>query len=101
MKSIFTKYYGEYSLRYWVQLLLKKDIVLPKFQRPFVWEQEKVNSFISSLKTNHFVPPVVIGNYFDENKSRNYILTALLFIIKGIIFWNFKAVTINVKKVIS
>lgn len=74
MKSIFTKYYGEYSLRYWVRLLLKKDIVLPEFQRPFVWEQEKVNSFISSLKTNHFVPPVVIGNYFDENKSRNYIL---------------------------
>lgn len=30
-------YYGEYSLDHWIKLILKKDIVLPDYQRNFTW----------------------------------------------------------------
>ena len=33
-------YYGEYSLAYWIQMILKRNIVLPEYQRTFVWNAE-------------------------------------------------------------
>ena len=30
-------YYGEYSLDRWIKLVLTKKIVLPPYQRYFVW----------------------------------------------------------------
>ncbi len=35
-------YYGEYSLKHWIELLLKKDLELPPYQRNFVWLEEQV-----------------------------------------------------------
>ncbi len=37
-------YYGEYSLRHWINLILKNNIVLPEYQRYFVWN-EKIRNF--------------------------------------------------------
>lgn len=62
-------YYGEYTLKYWIELLLKKDLVLPPYQRSFVWTEEQVKGFIKGIQDDGFVPPVTIGvcNYAGEN----------------------------------
>ena len=33
-------YYGEYSLSYWIEMMLKGNIELPEYQRCFAWEEE-------------------------------------------------------------
>lgn len=60
-------YYGEYSLRHWIDLMLKKDIVLPEYQRSFVWDEKAVKRFIKSLKDKQFIPPVTIAHYKIQN----------------------------------
>lgn len=67
-------YYGEYSLYYWIELILKKNIILPPYQRCFVWNKDKAKNLIESLKNQYFIPPVTIGKYIKENSSYNYIV---------------------------
>lgn len=43
-------YYGEYTLKHWIELMLKKNIILPKYQRSFVWEENDVQRLIQSLE---------------------------------------------------
>lgn len=43
-------YYGEYSLKHWIELLLKKDLELPPYQRNFVWSEAQVKEFVIGLK---------------------------------------------------
>ncbi len=64
-------YYGEYTLKYWIELLLKKDLVLPPYQRNFVWTEEQVRGFIKGIEEDGFVPPVTIGvcNYGGDNHN--------------------------------
>jgi hypothetical protein BACCOPRO_01637 len=64
-------FYGEYSLEQWIKLILTKEIILPDYQRAFVWSEEDVEELIISLKDGLFVPPITIGNY--DGKT-NYIL---------------------------
>lgn len=64
-------FYGEYSLKQWIELILRKEIILPPYQRAFVWTKEDVQDLIDSLKNGLFVPPITIGNY---GNSENYIL---------------------------
>ena len=64
-------FYGEYSLEQWIKLILTKEIILPDYQRAFVWSEEDVKELITSLKDGLFVPPITIGNY--DGKT-NYIL---------------------------
>ncbi len=51
--------------------MLTKEIILPPYQRAFVWTEEDVKDLINSLKDNLFIPPITIGNY---NGTTNYIL---------------------------
>ena len=67
-------YYGEYSLSHWIKLILKENIKLPKYQRGFVWEENKVKELIEALKKKQFVPPVTIGAFRKDNEKENYIL---------------------------
>lgn len=67
-------YYGEYSLRHWIDLLLKKNLILPEYQRHFVWNEEQVKTLISALKNKLFVPPITIGAFKIENNNENLIL---------------------------
>jgi hypothetical protein len=60
-------YYGEYSLKHWIDLILKKNIILPKYQRYFVWNAEDVKKLIEAFKDKLFVPPVTIGAYENQN----------------------------------
>lgn len=75
-KIINTKvYYGEYSLKHWIELLLAQQIILPEYQRSFVWSKKDVNLFIQSLRRNEFVPPVTIGAFYkDDGSEVNYII---------------------------
>ncbi len=67
-------YYGEYSLKHWIDLVLKKNIVLPEYQRYFVWKEHKVRTLIETFKNKKFVPPVTIGVYKINGNSVNLIL---------------------------
>ena len=67
-------YYGEYTLKYWIDLLLKKDLVLPPYQRRFVWTVEQVKGFVNGIKEDGFVPPVTIGVCNIGGMNQNLIL---------------------------
>ena len=63
-------YYGEYSLERWIELVVKGNIVLPEYQRHFVWNQKDLKRLIKSLHEGQFVQPVTIGLYNKGNKEK-------------------------------
>ena len=67
-------YYGEYTLKHWIDLILSKNIVLPEYQRLFVWDKNKVAKLIDSFSKDCFVPPVTIGSYKKDGKQLNLII---------------------------
>ena len=67
-------YYGEYTLKHWVKLMLAGDIVLPEYQRHFVWKERDVRRLIQSFKDGQFVQPVTIALYNDGIQKHNLIL---------------------------
>ena len=67
-------YYGEYTLRHWIELMLTKGIELPEYQRSFVWSEEDVKRLLASLNSGQFILPVTIAHYKDENGEQNLIL---------------------------
>ena len=82
-------YYGEYSLEHWIKLILKKNIVLPDYQRNFTWTLKTRENLIKSLKEKEFVPPVTIGFFSENGKNENLIidgqqrLTSILLSVLG------------------
>lgn len=67
-------YYGEYSLQHWVDLILKENIVLPWYQRSFVWQKAQIENLIETFDNNQFIPPVIIGAVRKNGEWTNYIL---------------------------
>ena len=67
-------YYGEYTLKHWIELLLKSNLELPPYQRNFVWKKEQVKEFIKGVKDGSFIPPVTIGVCNIEAGNHNLIL---------------------------
>ncbi|MDP1814585.1 MAG: DUF262 domain-containing protein [Leadbetterella sp.] len=67
-------YYGEYSLKHWIELILKENIILPEYQRYFVWGEKKVETLIDTFRKKQFVPPVTIGAFKNGDASQNLIL---------------------------
>ncbi len=68
-------YYGQYSLQHWINLIMKKNILLPEYQRLFVWDEVKVKTLIETFKKKQFVPPIVIGAFKETGSAnQNYIL---------------------------
>lgn len=59
-------YYGEYSLRHWIQMLLSRNIILPEYQRSFVWDERDVRRLLKSIEEGQFVQPVTIALYKTE-----------------------------------
>lgn len=76
MAQKFITYYGEYSLKHWIRMILNKEIVLPPYQRYFVWKPEKVLKLIENINENLFVPPVILSSFSGDaqDKEANYIL---------------------------
>ena len=56
-------YYGEYTLRHWLNLMLTRNIDLPEYQRSFVWNEDDVKRMVDSLKSGQFIMPVTIAHY--------------------------------------
>ena len=52
----------------------EKNIILPDYQRLFVWDKEKTEKLIDSIRKNEFVPPVTIGSYDKGTERENLIL---------------------------
>lgn len=68
-------YYGEYSLERWINLILSKKIVLPPYQRYFVWSEKQATRLIRSIDNSFFLPAVTLGVYKDDNsKNVNMLL---------------------------
>ncbi len=67
-------YYGEYSLRHWIDLLLGKNIVLPDYQRSFVWSEKDVKRLISAMQARQFVQPVTIAQFAPKGESRKNLI---------------------------
>lgn len=67
-------FYGEFTLQHWIDLILSRNIVLPEYQRYFVWKEQAVKSFIGSLRKQQFIPPVTIGVYEKGGVKTNLIL---------------------------
>jgi uncharacterized protein with ParB-like and HNH nuclease domain len=67
-------YYGEYSLKHWIELILKGNIILPWYQRSFVWDKKRIEELIRTIENNQFVPPVIIGAVKEKGEWKNYIL---------------------------
>lgn len=68
-------FYGEYTLLHWIELILQKNILLPDYQRNFVWSKEQVENFLKKLKEGVFVPPVIIGSLeHPDGNNENIIL---------------------------
>lgn len=67
-------YYGEYSLKHWIDLILTRNIELPEYQRHFVWQERDIKRLIKSLKEKQFVQPVTIALYNIERQKKNLIL---------------------------
>lgn len=83
-------YYGEYSLRHWLDLILAKNIELPPYQRYYVWYEDQVKSLYNSLYKKEFVPTITIGAFDVNGHIHNYIidgqqrLTSILLMYLGI-----------------
>lgn len=67
-------YYGEYSLKHWLQLIMKGKIVIPEYQRYYVWTENDVKALIKTFDKKHFIPPVTIGAYKDNDNILNLII---------------------------
>lgn len=67
-------YYGQYSLKHWINLMQKGNIVLPEYQRSFVWEEKDTKRLIKSFYEGQFVQPITIAQYKTENTVQNLIL---------------------------
>lgn len=68
-------YYGEYSLAFWIELILTRKIILPKYQRHFVWDIGRLTTLMETFLENRFVPPVTIGSFVKHDGSKcNYII---------------------------
>ena len=67
-------YYGEYTLEHWIKLMLTQNIVLPNYQRHFVWRKRDFRRLLQSLKDGQFVQPVTIALYNDGTLKQNLIL---------------------------
>lgn len=60
-------FYGEFSLRQWVKMILNKEIILPEFQRSFAWSLDSVKKLAKSFNEGFIIPPVIIAQKGDNN----------------------------------
>lgn len=67
-------FYGEYTLRHWINMILRKDLILPEYQRFFVWKEKKMDLLVETLLEKRFVPPVSIGVYMENDEKQNLII---------------------------
>lgn len=67
-------FYGEYTLKLWIDMMLSDNIVLSDYQRHFVWRERDVKRLIQSLKDGQFVQLVMVALYDAGITQQNLIL---------------------------
>lgn len=67
-------HYGEYSLKHWINLMLKHNIELPDYQRSFVWKKDDSERLIKSMKEGQFIQPITIAFFENDGVKQNLIL---------------------------
>ncbi len=67
-------YYGEYSLDFWIKMMLSGKISLPPYQRYFVWTEQQSKQLMNAFEEDRFVPPVTIAEFDENGTKRNYII---------------------------
>lgn len=50
-------------MKHWIQMMLTRNIILPEYQRSFVWEEKDVRRLLDSMQEGQFVQPVTIALY--------------------------------------
>lgn len=60
-------HYEEFTLDYWLEQLISGGIILPEYQRSFVWSKEQIKNLINSVGKDEFVPPITIGKLDNKN----------------------------------
>ncbi len=63
-----TSYGADYDVRGLVDRLVKGDIIVPPFQRAYVWKQTDASSFIESLLLGLPVPGIFLSTEKEANK---------------------------------
>lgn len=82
-------YFGEYSLKHWINLMLRRNIILPSYQRSFVWGVQDLERLILSFKSGQFIQPVTIAHINSVGNGANIILdgqqrlTSILLFVLG------------------
>ncbi|MDR0931358.1 MAG: DUF262 domain-containing protein [Clostridiales bacterium] len=59
-------YYGEYSIKSWIDFVLNGEIKLPDYQRSFVWNIKQSTQLVDSIKSGRFVQPLTIASTQNE-----------------------------------
>lgn len=61
---------------HWVEMILSNDIVLPDYQRSFVWHDKDIKRMLKSISEDQFIQPVTIALYPANANSpkRNLII---------------------------
>lgn len=67
-------YFGSYTLEHWLKLLRTRDIILPEYQRHFVWEKSRMSKLADAIKNDLFIPPITIGSFNNNGKTENLII---------------------------
>lgn len=67
-------FYGEYNLRHWIDMILRQDLILPDYQRFFIWKEKAMDLLVETLLDKRFVPPVSIGVYMENGEKQNLII---------------------------
>ena len=70
MANQFRTYYGEYSLKHWIRMILSGEIALPPYQRHFVWNPEMVFKLLNNISKDLFVPPVILSSFSGDKKDK-------------------------------
>jgi len=63
-----SSYGADFDVRGLVQRLKRGDIVIPSFERPFVWDQKMASQFIESLLLGLPVPGIFLAIDIDTSK---------------------------------
>ncbi len=63
-----TSYGADYDVRGLVNRLNSQDVIIPSFQRAYVWKQTDASSFIESLLLGLPVPGIFLSTEKDSNK---------------------------------
>lgn len=48
-------FYGEYTLRHWINMIPRKELLLPDYQRFFVWKEKNMDLLIETLQEKRFI----------------------------------------------